>query len=212
MSYDDDEIEIDMDDLIGGPSTDTSTLYEQEDVSASRQLNEILTGVSVTFLMQAFRMERITVRKRLAGLVPIRMGRGNSPLYDFVQAASYLVKPRVDIKEYIRSVKPDDLPPELRREIWDAKLKQQRWEEKAGDLWRTDDVFEVMGEAFKTIKTTVQLWSDNIERATGLSQEQRKLIMDMSDALLDEIHRSLVKQASEKKTLSQLGEDINDAV
>src|SRR5258708_7976004 len=64
-----------------------------------------LAGVSITWLSNAFRMDRQTVKKRLARLEAMGNGHAGQPIYDFVQAAAYLVKPKVNVAEYIKGLK-----------------------------------------------------------------------------------------------------------
>lgn len=169
-------------------------------------IEEVFFGVSITWLMHAFRMDRNTVKRRLAQCPPLRMERGNTPLYDLAQAAAYLVDPKVDVAEYIKNMRAEDLPPYMQREFWDAKLKRQQFELRAGDLWRTEDVLNVLGEAFKTLKSTLQLWADSMERATGLTDDQRKFLVGQVDALQDQLYQALVALRERQATRSMISE------
>jgi len=104
----------------------------------------------------------------------------------------------------MKRMRAGDLPPLLQKEIWDAKLKRQKWEAQAGDLWHTEDVIAVLSEVFATIKSTVQLWPDTVERTVGLEDEQRELLVSMGDTLQDEIYRKLQEMAQEKSTRSSI--------
>lgn len=186
------------------------------------EVPEILTGmpdwteatqpVSVTWLMNAFRMDRLTVKKRLAALAPVKMGRGNSPEYDFRQAAAYLVDPKIDVMDYLSSMKPTQLPAFLQVQFWDAQLKRQTWEQRAGELWRTEDVLKVFGKVFITIKGTIQLWVDTLAEHVELDDETRKRLTEMTDGLQNEIYAKLVtipaKQRTES-TAAEIGEMIS---
>lgn len=178
-----------------------------------RVVQALLQPVSITFLAQVLKMERRTVIKRLAPLAPIGQHRGQTPLYDFRQAMQYLVTPKVDIAEAIKKMGTDDLPTSLQKDVWDAKLKAQKWMANAGELWRTEDVLEVLGEAFQRLKTTTQLWIDQIADEQMLPAEARKALTEKVDALQQDLHRSLVKMPQEKATRSQLadldGEDFD---
>lgn len=175
---------------------------------------EAVQPVSVTWLMGAFRMDRLTVKKRLAALAPVRMGRGNSPEYDFRQAASYLVEPRINLMDYFGSLKPSNLPTWMQAQWWDAQLKRQTFEERAGHLWRTEKVLGVLGEVFLNIKSTIQLWVDTLAENVEVTDEQRIRLTQMADALQNEIHAALVEQAKGKRTeasISEVDEMIDDA-
>lgn len=162
--------------------------------------------VSITFLAEVFRRDRKTVTKKLAGLTPISHHRGSTPLYDFVQAAECLVTPRVNLTEYVRNMGVGDLPVALQKDVWDARLKEQKWRTEAGELWRTDQVLEVLGEAFVRLKTTTQLWVDQISEGHALPAEARADLMALVDGLQTDLHRTLVEMPKLKKTKPQLAE------
>jgi len=202
-----------IEDLIGGEDeTEDDVANEPIVIGESPDITQIFRGVTVTWLMQAFRMDRSTVKKRMANCQPLKYGKGNVPIYDFVQACEYLVKPKVDLDEYLKRLKPEDLPLDLRKEYWEAQLKKQRWEEKAGQLWRTEDVIEVYSEALKHIKTSTQVWASNLDRKTGLSTEQYDLLISMTDRLLSDMHQRLLEMQNNKTTPNSLdgAEDPED--
>lgn len=167
---------------------------------------EALRPVSLTWLARAFRVPRDTVKSRLATLEPVGSEGGQSKLYDFVQAASYLVKPK-NIDEYIKGLKPSELPANLRKETYQALIMKQRYMKAAGELWHTSDVFEVFGEAMKHIKENMQVWVDKLDRVEGLSTSQRDMLVELVDELQGDIHTSLVKMQEEKETPSSAADD-----
>ncbi len=162
--------------------------------------------VSVTFLMQVWGMDRKTILKRLSELPPVGQHRGNQPLYDFRQAAQYLVTPRVNVAQHIKKMGVEDLPKALQKDVWDAKLKEQKWRLQAGELWPTEDVLEVLGEAFHRLKTTTQLWIDQLSEGHALPAEAREELTRMVDALQADLHHTLVEMPKERATPSQIGE------
>ena len=191
----------DDDDLIGGGETVEHFSLRTADV------HSVVGGVSVPWLMKAFRMGRGTVEKKLRGVQPIGHGKHNTPLYDLPEVAAYLVKPRVDMEEYIRTLKPDQLPERLRESYWSAKLKEQRWREKAGDLWRTSDVLTVIGDTLQNLRTRLQLLPDAIERAAGLDPKQFAAARAAVDEIQDQIYKDLQNLSQKGHTRSQLGEE-----
>ena len=134
---------------------------------------------------------------------------GKSFRYDIKVAAQYLVTPKMDIGTYLRVLKATDLPASLQKEIWDARLKRQKWEAQAGDLWHTQDVMAVLSSTFAIIKSTVQLWPDTVERQEGLTDAQRDLLVRLGDTLQDEIYHGLVDAARERSTKPSLF-DVGD--
>lgn len=193
---------------------DWDELEDGNDKFNSRDITPTYRGVTVNWLHDAFRMDKTTIKKKLARLEPISYQRGNTPLFDFVQAASYLVRPRVDLKEYIKTLRPEDLPNDLQKEYWDALLKRQKYMRQAGELWHTNDVIEVFGEAFKQIKTASQLWINQLDRTTGLTPTQLKTLESLVDQLLDDLHTRLTDMQNRKSTGSSaedMAEDVPDA-
>lgn len=187
------------DDLVGGDDVEQVSLRTAD-------VHSVVGGVSLPWLMKAFRMGRGTAEKKLMGCPPIGQGKHGTPLYDLPEAASYLVKPRVDIEEYIKSVKPDQLPERLREAYWSAKLKSQRWEEKAGQLWRTEQVLERFSEVLQSMRVKLQLIPDRVERESALIPEQHEVVRAIVDDVQDEMYQDLVEFAKNGRTPNQLGE------
>lgn len=182
---------------------------QDEDDATSFDLADMHAGVTVGWLSKVFGMDPSNVKKRLAECPPLHRRKAGY-VYSLPQAAAYLVKPVFDADEYIRSMKPSELPNSLQKEYWDAMLKRQKWEENAGELWRTEAVIDVLGETFKTMKFQIQLWADGMERAVGLTDEQRTMLQGMTDALQRDLHKALVEDVAKRRTLSTLAEDKPD--
>jgi hypothetical protein len=168
-------------------------------------MTDVFGGVSVGWLSKVFGMDPSDVKKRLADCPPLHRRKAGY-IYSLPVAARYLVKPVFDVQKYIANMKPTELPPQLQRDYWDSALKRQKWEENAHHLWRTEAVLEIFGEVFKRIKFSMQLWADNLERVTGLTSEQRKLLVGMVDGLQNDIYDQLVAFQQESKTPPVLGE------
>lgn len=167
-------------------------------------------GVTVAFLAQVFKMDNGKVKRKLVNCpVLSRSRRGTTQvqhLYDLSVAASYLVEPRIDPEDIIKSLRKEDLPPSISTAYWDAQLKRQKWEEQAGQLWRTETISAVIGSMFQTIKFTIQLWADTLEQKTGISEEQREALNKMTDELQTNMFTALRENAEENMTKPQLAE------
>lgn len=163
-------------------------------------------GVTVAWLAGAMRMDPKTVKKRLGPVAPKQKRPGGQDLYDLELAMSYLVKPRFDVREYIKTMNPTELPPMLRKEYWDAELKKLAWQEKAGELWPTDKVLEVFSEAFKRIKNQCQVWADDVEREAKMTPEQYRALIKRVDMLREGLHKVLIAMPEARKSGSALGE------
>ena len=164
-------------------------------------LESIESGVSVFWLAKHFSLEVSTVRKKMAGCRALKR-KTSGHLYLLKDAASYLVTPKMDPEQLIRSMKSQDLPPHLQNQFWQAALARLRWEREAGDLWETEDVLEALGAVFKLVKSSAQLWPDTVAEMIGLSDEQRIALLDQIDVLLNEIHTSIKESAVRKSTQS----------
>lgn len=192
----------------GRPPKAKTEPKDDSDSKVELQMKGAMQGVTTYWLAQVFGMTSETVRKRLADVAPVEV-HGKSNRYRVRDAAPYLVEPKIDIEAYMKNMKAGDLPALLQKEIWDARLKRQKWEAQAGDLWHTEDVIAVLSEVFATIKSTVQLWPDTVERTVGLADDQRELLVNMGDTLQDEIYRKLQEMAQNKSTKSSIA-DLDD--
>lgn len=169
-----------------------------------------LGGVTIAFLAQVFKMDEKRVKRKLVNCpVKQRRRRGVTQvqhLYDLATAASYLVDPKIDPEDIIKSLRKEDLPPSISTAYWDAQLKRQKWEEQAGQLWRTSTISAVIGSMFQTIKFTIQLWADTLEQQTGITEEQREVLNTLTDELQASMFGSLRENAEENMTKPQLAE------
>jgi hypothetical protein len=194
----------------GRPRLPPEIRYERDMDSGlpSMDMTDVFSGVTVGWLSKVFGMDPSDVKKRLADCPPLHRRKAGY-VYSLPIAAKYLVKPVFDVQKYLSTMKASELPNGLQKDYWDAALKRQKWEENAGQLWRTEAVLEVLGEAFKGVKFSMQLWADNLERVTGLTEEQRKLLVGMVDGLQDELYDNMVRRAQEKSTPS-LRDEMKD--
>lgn len=203
----------DFEELIGGPPLKRRPGRPRkgevrpptpEEVEAARTADDWQTyrkPVTIDFLANVFRVSRATVKQRLGDCPEVERGR-----YDFLEAASRVVVPRFSTEEYVKVLSQKDLPPTLQLAFWSGMRAKQQWAEDAGDLWRTERVVEVFGEAFKLMKTTLQLFADSVDQEHTLTIEQRKTIGHLVDGLQRDMHAQLVGLAKERQTPSQITE------
>jgi hypothetical protein len=104
-------------------------------------------------------------------------------------------------------LRPNDLPPILNDSYWAAMLKRQKWQENAGDLWRTEDVVAVFGDVAFMFKTTAQLWVEDLDRHHGLSPEMRATITQQVDNLLEQVHEKMIDLPKARHTRSSATEE-----
>lgn len=179
----------------------TDAAYDLQALVDARSgvIDRIEDGVNVSWLAKHFHMDPSTVRKKLAGC-PILQKKTSGAVYSLVEAAAYLVRPKFDVESYVRNMKPQDLPPALQQGYWAAQVARQKWEMQAQHLWATDDVLNIFGDVFKRVKLATQLWPETLERMTGLSDEQRDILVTQIDVLLDSILTAVREYAAERST------------
>lgn len=175
--------------------------------SVDDSLGDVLSGVSQRWFMLVFKLDRKTVVRALEGIKPVRISNAGSAYYSVREVAPRLIAPEMSITEYIATLKPEDLPEQLRESYWNVQAKSQKVRAAAGELWLTSDVIEVLGEVFKHVKNTIQLWPDTIEEQAGsFTDEQRRVLVTLTDELQKDIYTTIVEQAKKSRTKAQLKE------
>lgn len=173
-------------------------------------VNGLNGGVSVSWLMKAFRMGRSTIESKLIGCPSIGFGKHGVLLYDIPTVASYLVNPARDIAKYIEQADVKDLPERLREPFWNSKLKEQRYLEKAGELWPTHLVVEKIADILSDIRAMLTLIPDDLEREAGLNAVQRQKVKARIDKLQTGIYNHIMGLSS--KTPSQRGQFLDEII
>ena len=135
----------------------------------------MMEGVPVSLLADMFHTSRQNVRHKAGRRETDRIPR-RKPLYDIAHAAERLVKPKVDLAAYIKTLRPADVPVALQKQFWDAQNGRLKYMTDAEDLWHSVKVQMAIGDLFKLIRQRVQLLADTVERQTGLTDEQRRII------------------------------------
>ena len=197
---------MNFDDILGDEDAPPPAPHGRHLSLRTNTVHEVLRGVTVPWLCQVFNMTKPQVEKKLEHCPVLRRVGPNGKVYELPVAAAYLVKPKITIEQYINSIDTKDLPERIRKEFWTARLQEQKWRQKAGELWSSQDVIAVFGEVFKMIKNQSQLWSDTLESTTGLTDEQRTLLGELVDDLMGKIFESLTALKEGKATPSQLAE------
>lgn len=199
---------LDFDDLLGSEDEDLPVAGHGRDFSMKMNTVHMVAnhGVTIPWLVQAFSIPRNRVERMLTGCPVERLQKNGGKIYDFATAAAYLVKPRVNIREYLESLEPKDMPERLRSEYWRARMLEQKARKEAGTLWRDEDVQEAFGEIFKLIKDTAILWTDTLDETTGLTDEQVGIVDNLVHQMLSQIGDTVANYARTKRTASQLAE------
>lgn len=177
--------------------------------SADLTVDAVTHGVTVNWLATVFNMQAVDVKRRLAQC-PALHRRQAGFVYDLKTACSFLVKPQIDVAEYLKNMKIEELPPRLQTEYWNARNKRLKFEEDAGHLWRTEAVMALVGMVVQQVRTQTRLWVDEIEREEHLSDRQRALMQKKADALLSSIYDECKSLKMKRATKSVLMEYLEE--
>lgn len=177
-----------------------------EDVTPDHQVNLM----NARQLGLWFRMEAATVLKRLADC-PVRSWSKNvrgrpTPLYDRVEAASYLVKPRIDLVRYLSSLNSNNIPPHINKTYWDAMNARAKYEANARMTWRDEDVLEVLGSTAILIREVSLLWIDQLPDKVSLSEENHKALRVAVSDMLEQVKKRLEDMPKERRTQSVIAQ------
>lgn len=151
----------------------------------------IYEGCNLSQLCAIFKMDRRTVTEKIIDVAPAGQ-RSGYPIYLLSEVAPYLVKPAYDIEAYLRRMNHKDLPPMLSKEFWAGLKAKQDYQLKEGELWQTTDVILAATELYKTLRMSLMLITDTIERDTVLTEAQRKRMIQLIDGAMNGVADSVV--------------------
>jgi hypothetical protein len=156
---------------------------------------DLVLGASINQLAELFGMDRRTVTDRLRGLDPSGT-RASHPVYKIADAAPLLLEVTAGTRRAA----------EREKDYWDAQLKKQRFEENAGDLWRTDKVISIFAQVFKQFRESTVVFIDALEHESGLPPEVIGKAKQFGDTLLSDCRQKLlVMDTQEDEDLADLG-------
>lgn len=156
------------------------------ELTATSQANQ-------TQLAAMFRRDPKAMPRLLDGLAPAGERRG-AKVYWIDEAAQRLVKPGYEVEDYIRRMHPSDMPPLMGKEFWNGQRARQAFEENEGDLWRTAQMVAVFAEAAQTMRTSMLLFRDALEREESLTEEQSVIVQGLIDGAINDMQESLVER------------------
>jgi hypothetical protein len=157
--------------------------------------------VGVSFLAKVLRLNAETVQRRLRTVTPVgHAGTSqNRPLYDFASVVPYLVKPKMDIRTYLRSLNPADMPQNISKTFWEAERIRTKALIEAGEAWPTDKVLQVMGQVFMMIKDRIPLITEGM-REEGITDDQMQKLQAACDQFQKDLHEALVELPKQQAT------------
>lgn len=159
------------------------------ELTATSQANQ-------TQLAAMFRRDPKAMPRLLDGLAPAGERRG-AKVYWIDEAAQRLVKPGYEIEGYLKRMHQSDIPPLLGKDFWNGQRARQAFEENEGDLWRTAEMVSVFAEACQTIRTSLLLITDALEREEELTNSQRAAVESLIDGAIQDIQTALVERFSQ---------------
>lgn len=165
----------------------------------------IFQGANITELGEMFKMDRKEVRNRIIDIPPIGQ-RQKIDVYRIRDVAPRLCKfdvTQTDLVSRVLATHHTDLPKMLSKEYWYGQNQRLAYLQKVGDLWDTATVVALASETFKTLRLSLMLASDAVERETGLEPRQREIIEEMMHNALNSAREKLIEQ------FSHLGEEAS---
>ncbi|MGD9671675.1 MAG: DUF1441 family protein [Hyphomicrobiaceae bacterium] len=143
-------------------------------------------------LAQLFGLHRNTVSARLRNAVPDGYTHKTNATYCLPTVAHLLI----DADSLMASspaLGPDDMPPDMAKDYWDAQLKEQQFRQRDGELWRDAEVLDVFAAVFKPLANKVRSISDAVERRAALTPKQVIAVQDACDGALREMYDEVKK-------------------
>lgn len=205
----------------GRPNREEATAKLNQQIATASQIASAASGrglddlggiaalirpVTKGTLAAVFRLDKQTVAKRLARC-PSK-GHGNRQIYDFVEAASYLIKPQMTPQEFIRTLNTADLPPQINMVFWESQRRRIKFKIEAQEAWETGDVLEVLGDVFMTIKDTLQMATEELRERARLSDDQAAMFEAYIDDLRESLRQKLVDLPAQKQSPSMLDQPL----
>jgi len=160
-------------------------------------------GATIAQLGTMFGLSQKTVSSKLIGRVAPAKVKGatdkDAARYHLRDVAPLLCDPQVDIEEILKTITPAKIPPMLQDAFWKAQKSRLDVEEKLGNLWDTERVVQILGEAFKPCRMAILMFKEEVEQQEELSASTRALLDTMSDSLLTALHNNLVEAFKDYK-------------
>jgi hypothetical protein len=150
-------------------------------------------------------MDPMTVKQRLqaGGAKPAGTVGSGRPVWMFRDVIPYLVKPKMDIDTYIKTLNPTDLPNSINKTYWEAQRIKNKALIETGEAWDDASVLEVFGAVFMLFKDRLPLVTEGM-REEGLTEKQSDKLAGFIDQLQRDLHARLVEMPQQRRlTLSR---------
>lgn len=151
-------------------------------------------GATAPDLAQLFDVPIARVKQRLSGRVkPMTSVDSSAPRWRVKDAAPYLVNPKIDVEEFLRSLTPAKLPPKLQSAFWQAQNERMDFEERQGQLFNADRVREMLSTITKPVRMTILMMKHEVASREELTPRQRAVIEEISDTVLAQLRAGILK-------------------
>lgn len=155
-------------------------------------LRKLQNGVGAPFFSALLDMPVDEVRRVLEPCDFITR-KQSGKVWRFKEAMGYLVKPTLTPEELAAAAKANQLPTDLRKAYFAAKMAQLDFQERTGYLWRSEDVKNLIVDMFSEIRNTIQTFPDIVEREGGLTEKQMASLVRLTDSLQKQIEENVKK-------------------
>ena len=188
---------------IGRPTKEEAARRAQQKLSEPLpHYTEFRKPVGITFLANICGKQPRQIQKRLEKCPIAEMKDAKTPLYNFLEAMSYLIPPRGNIEEWFGQQNAASLPPYVNKMWWDSVTQRNRAMLQSNDLWHTDDVMVVFARTANTIRAHTNMWIENLPGKATLTDEQYAALVDAKNELLTELRQILISQPRETLSMT----------
>jgi hypothetical protein len=123
-------------------------------------------------------------------------------LYEFKEACSYIIKPKMTITQFVKTLNVVDLPPQVNKAFWDGQRSRVKYMIEAQEAWQTDDVLDVFGKTFMTIKDWTTTLVEMLRERAHMTDEQTEIVEQACDDLRSQLRAKLLDEPKKHRTTS----------
>lgn len=173
-------------------------------------------GANISQLAILFGLDNRTVSEKIHECPPTG-SRNGTAVWKVKVAAPYLIKPILEVEDYIRKMHPSELPKTLSKEYWAAQKSRNDVLKMEGDLWDTERVIKAIGSIFKLIKVATKVMNDQVDAQAELTVAQRRIIKGLNDSLLNQLYNEVTEAFDAKagptnENVQQLADEMIERV
>lgn len=168
--------------------------------NATLTIDDILSkGVTIKQAALIFHVHNTELGNlvRKAKIQPSGM-RNGADIYAIRDIASVCVPPVWTDEEWEEVFHKGHFPIALKKDFWAAKKARLSYLIEAGEYWCTSEVIDAVSELNKTFAMGIKLIPDTIDRLTSLTPEQRTLIVELLDEVMEGVAKSVVDKFGER--------------